>query len=146
MFRPAIVLSVIFAFSTMPAAGATKLNNQTKLPENRAVGADGKPLSIPEHFQAALEYHASEAVTPVLNISDSQTSSKQPRSKQRAIANDASCRWLASRMADLNSRLQKGSHIDSYLQAELNDYRRQWSCLKCDSGGPSSADLSRCRP
>ncbi|MCL1075605.1 hypothetical protein [Shewanella dokdonensis] len=140
-----IIFITVFHVAFVTALTATELNNRTPRPQNRAVDADGKPLPIPTQFKAALEYQSSEAVTPVITSGSSQKSRQAASQSTPAIADDASCRWLHKRMTNLKNRLQSSSHIDGYLQAELSQYQQQWSCLKCANGGPSSADLSRCR-
>jgi len=143
MYRQLLLFISSALFAT--ELSAAELNNQTPRPHNRAVDADGKPLPVPEEFKAALEYRAVEARTPVISSGDHKKSRASKTKTTPTVANDASCRWLHNRITDLQRRLESSSHIDAYLEAELSQHQQQWSCLKCASTGPSSADLSRCR-
>lgn len=142
----AICILLTALSSTATYGEPTRLTNDTPLKSrpNQALDADGNPLPIPQEFAPAMEYRAVDAKVKAVNIKAPKRRHSSSSKAVASIADDASCRWLNSRMNELKKRLDAGSRLVDYINDEMRQYRRQWRCLQCDGNGPAAGDHARC--
>ncbi|QYK05170.1 hypothetical protein [Shewanella zhangzhouensis] len=140
------------------SAGDTQLlNNQSLLrPRHQsretALDSEGRPLAIPTEVKPVMEFgpesrdwqwdaNRDKSVSTGKRSKASKTSSGKGRGK---VANDPNCRWLDSRISQLEDLLASsggGTHHQDELKARMGE----WRCLKCGGDGPKQGDHSRCQ-
>lgn len=139
------------------AAEARVLNNQSLLrprQHNRetALDSEGRPLAIPTEVTPAMELgpesrawlkesRSDKAAPSAHRSAKSKTSAGKDRGK---VANDPSCRWLDTRIDQLEDLLASsggGAHHQDELRARMGE----WRCLKCGADGPKQGDHSLCQ-
>lgn len=134
------------------------------LPLGTLLDSDGKPLPIPAE-QSALDY-AAPAITPDFNSDFNSDDSaktkahnksaanhkkkklnrKQQLASRENVANDPSCRWLDTRMSQLETQIgNKRDKAADHQNAELSARQQEWQCLKCSIEGPAPEDYHRCQ-
>ncbi len=126
------------------------------LPLGSLRDSEGNPLPIPEAPQSALDYSAPQTSATKKNRTSTKiaaprrtTKAKISRKQQLAnrdkVANDPSCRWLDSRLNQLEQQLEHQTAKANYQTDELHARQTEWQCLKCGAEGPNSDDYYRCQ-
>lgn len=149
------LLAFLFGFSTLLHADTT-----TSLPLGTVLDSHGNPIPLPSQQKSALEIPSikpsktdkSTQHTLPHNTSRTQSQKKPLSAKQQLasrayVANDPSCRWLDTRMDQLEKKLtyEGNSGSKSYHQKELSTREREWKCMKCGTKGPNQADRDKCQ-
>ena len=135
-------------------------DTRTELPLGTVLDSQGNPIAIPRNQQSALEIpslkpakqNRTKRHKPTTKNSRSQykkkpLSRKQQLASRANVANDPGCRWLNTRMDQLEKNLSyKGnSNANSYHQKELTIRESEWKCMKCGAEGPNLLDHDRCQ-
>lgn len=170
--RPINILFVLFAavmmlFSTsLLASELTKLmikqpdkptqltnDNANSLPLQYATDHQGNVIVIPTEQSSALEYRAddiylkpSHKKSPIKKNNTRSSTAKRTTLKSKTIANDPSCRWLHSRIKQLQKKQRQTQNSQfSHYQDEIDIRESEWACLKCATSGPNNVDRGECQ-
>ncbi|WP_299571104.1 hypothetical protein [uncultured Shewanella sp.] len=132
-----------------------RAHHSTKKPlPSLAIGSvldnQGNPITLPTP-QSALEYSAdemqldrSESVQLSSNKASIKKASKSANTAATmTVANDPSCRWLASRITYLKRHIKQQQA--EYHQTELGHRQKEWDCMNCATSGPTQAQHSSCQ-
>ena len=151
----ALITILLFSLSTPLHADTT-----TPLPLGTVLDNQGNPIPMPSQQQSALEIpsikpsKSSKATQYKPTKKTSRTkpkkrnlSPKQQLASRTSVANDPSCRWLDTRMDQLEKKLtyEGNSGSKSYHQKELSAREREWKCMKCGTEGPNRVDRDKCQ-
>ncbi|MEC4727554.1 hypothetical protein HWQ46_18580 [Shewanella sp. D64] len=135
-------------------------DSNAPLPLGAVLDSQGNPIPLPSKQESALEIpslkpsktirstqHKLTNNTPRTKPKKRSLSAKQRLASRVRVANDPSCRWLDTRMVQLERELTyKGnSRSRGYHQKELNIREREWKCMKCSTEGPSLVERDKCQ-
>ena len=131
------------------------------LPLGSLYDNQGNQIDLPQQPQSSFEFQSDETTfyqasdTSQSNTKKQQKrSTKKPRKPSRkqllasrsSIADDASCRWLNSRLSFLERKIQSKSNTQfGHHQEELAIRQQEWICLKCGAEGPATYDHGNCQ-
>lgn len=151
----ALLSIFLFGFSTLLHADTT-----TSLPLGTVLDSQGNSIPLPSQQKSALEIpsikpsKSSKTTQYKIPKKNSRTkpkkrplSAKQQLASRASVANDPSCRWLDTRMDQLEKKLtyEGNSGAKSYHKKELTVREREWKCMKCGTEGPNQADRDKCQ-
>lgn len=129
------------------------------LPLGTILDSQGRPIAIPAEPQSALEYSAAEAfiaepqkpqatrTKPATKPAKTKKlSRKQQLASRDKVANDPNCRWLDTRMDQLEAQIKgKQDNKMQYVSEEIKARQKEWQCLKCGAEGPKQGDRTDCQ-
>ncbi|NRD72136.1 hypothetical protein HQQ94_02560 [Shewanella sp. VB17] len=149
---PASLLLIILMISSTSLYAKT----QDQLPLGVVLDSQGNPISLPSKQQSALELPSLKLPKKIPQPSHKKkTSILKPRNKpfthkqftrRNSVANDPGCRWLNSRMTQLESKISLlNDHSKSHHNKELAIRQNEWKCMKCGKKGPNQSDRSKCQ-
>ncbi|QDE33081.1 hypothetical protein [Shewanella polaris] len=121
-------------------------DNASSLPPQHASDHLGKVIIVPEKPRSGLEYKSDDIYLKP-SLKNQITKQTNNRSSRSTIANDPSCRWLDNRLKHLQKKLRQTKNNQfSHYQDEIDIRKREFTCLKCASTGPTDVDRSICQP
>lgn len=146
-----------FIFTTSCLASDTSVLTSVDraIKPDSALDSEGNPLLIPTETRSALEYSQPASANyslpknkkPKKPKRKKALSRKQQIASRANVANDPSCRWLNSRMDQLERTLASSSKNTRYghHSDELKIRHSEWKCMKCGAEGPRQSDHDRCQ-
>lgn len=157
-----IVIRLLVLIAICLSSFSMQLHADTakSLPLGTVLDSQGNPIPLPSQQRSALEIpsikpSATSKTTqykPTKKTSRTKPkkralSPKQQLASRTSVANDPSCRWLDTRMDQLEKKLtyEGNSGSKSYHQKELSAREREWKCMKCGTEGPNRVDRDKCQ-
>lgn len=128
-------------------------DNANSLPSQYATDHQGNVIVIPTEQSSALEYRADDIYlkprhkkSPIKKNNTRSSTVKRTTLKSATIANDPSCRWLHSRIKQLQKKQRHTQNSQfSHYQDEIDIREGEWACLKCATSGPNNVDRGECQ-
>ena len=150
------ILSTLSFILLMISSTYVVSKTQDHLPLGTVLDSQGNPISLPSKQLSALEMPPLKLPkqTPQKSHKKKTATTKQKKkplkytqfTSRKSVANDPGCRWLNSRMEQLESKISLlNDHSKSHHNKELTIRQSEWKCLKCANKGPNQADHAKCQ-